>query len=107
MPSLALAIGCALKQCAVVQHGLSLPTRDLGMLENLLYFLDRYEAEWAGKRSLIALTTLHDSKFKAPKVVTVSSDLVMLRGYLFKEMASSIGNLKLSVTLEDQQDKGK
>ena len=63
--------------------------------------MDLYEAEWTGKISSIALTTLDNSKFKAPKVLTVSSDLVMLRGYLFKEMASSIRNLKFSVTLED------
>ena len=101
VPSLALRIGYALKQCAVLQRGLCLRTRDSGMLENLRYFLDLYEAEWTGKISSIALTTLDNSKFKAPKVLPVSSDLVMLRGYLFKEMASSIRNLKLSVTLED------
>ncbi len=94
--SLALKIGYALKQRAVLHRGYALRERDVVALDSLKYFVELIESEWSTQISSIALKTVDDGKFKAPGALPVTSDLLILRNYLLLEMGHSIKSLKKS-----------
>ena len=98
-PSLALKIGYALKQCAVLHRGHALRARDLTTLDSLKFFIELIESEWSNKISSIALKTLDDGKFTAPPAVPLTSDLLLLRNHLLKEIGSAIESLTREASL--------
>ena len=99
-PSLALKLGYALKQCAILHKGHALRARDLTTLDALKFFIELMESEWSTQISSIALKTLDDGKFKAPDDVPLTSDLILFRDHLLQEISSAIQSLTLEVTLE-------
>ena len=100
IPSLALKLGYALKQCAVLHRGHALRARDLITLDALKFFIELLESEWSNQISSIALKTLDNGKFKAPDDIPLTSDLIILRNHLLQEIRSAMQSLAKEVSLD-------
>lgn len=86
IPSLALKIGHALKKCAAILRGSAIRKENITLdrsLENFLYLL---KAEWKGRISSNALSTLGRRKYNTAELLPLTGDLIKLNNYIDAEI---------------------
>jgi hypothetical protein len=81
--SLTLKIGNSLKKCACTKKTMAGMEGNDQEEKNCERFINSMESEWADEiSSSSALSTLHENKFNAPRVLPLTSDVTKLHKYL-------------------------
>ena len=100
-PGLALNIGYDLHKAAILLRGQAIRRNDKEGMGQVNGFIQLYELEWKTFISSIASRSLEESKYTAPAVLPLTSDLMKLREFCLKEIPACISRLKSAPSLED------
>ena len=74
------------KKASLILKGQALRDADLDRKTEIVLFLELYQAEWAEKITTPAHENLALKKDKAPNMLSVTNDLLVLRNYLIKQI---------------------
>ena len=85
-PSTAGKCGYSLKRAALILKGEALRDTDMAKLNDITSFLELYEGGWGNKVANPALRNLAFKKHNTPELLPLTNDLLLLRGYLTKEI---------------------
>ncbi|KAL3875691.1 hypothetical protein ACJMK2_033619, partial [Sinanodonta woodiana] len=96
-PGLALCLGHNLMKCAQIKRGIALRQDDDIAYRESSKFLELLDAEWSNRVSSTAHATLKTNKFNKKDILLLTSDLVMLKLYLDKQMEDLIKTMKTNV----------
>ena len=100
-PSLALTIGHALKNCAMLMRSTALRKKDKDLKETVEAFVELIESEWSTKVSAAAIRSLNGNTFNKQPVLPLTSDLVKLREYLLHKIPVVTKMLKNEPTVQN------
>ena len=93
-PSLGVHLGHALIKCCAVKRGKALRSNSLPDHKEAVAFAELMSMEWNNKISSAALQTLKERKYEKVDVLPLTSDLVILRNYVNKELICAMLNLE-------------
>lgn len=106
IPSLALKLGHSVKKCCTLLVGKALRERNALLEQDAEAFAKLFNNEWTERVSSIALRTLHDDKRNVPNLLPLTEDLVKMKDYLEKRLAT-LCEMRSSVPVDDAHSLGK
>ena len=92
-PSLGVHLGHSLLKCCAVKRGRSLKNNSVVEHEESTAFAELMGIEWNNKVSSGALQTLKERRFDKVEVLPLTSDLLILRNFVSKELVCAKQNL--------------
>ncbi|XP_057303145.1 uncharacterized protein LOC130640517 [Hydractinia symbiolongicarpus] len=95
-PSLALKLGYALENCAMLLQGLGLRKGDDTIVVKAQKFQKIFQSEWSVRISSASLRSLADNRFNKDDILPLTSDLLLLKSYCDKRLQEVLKEIKIT-----------
>ena len=93
-PSLGLHLGHSLSKCAMIKQGMGIRNNDSRAKDEAAAFSELFGNEWTEKVSSPSLQTLRERKYTQDELLPMTSDLLKLKEFASKEMATALKKLE-------------